>query len=52
VSFANLEDHVYDDIGRAIRAIAQDYVRHYRTAQQASGTPAAPEPAWPKEAMQ
>jgi aspartate 4-decarboxylase len=52
VSFANLEDHVYDDIGRAIRAIAQDYVRHYRTAQQASSTPAVPEPAWPKEAMQ
>lgn len=49
VSFANLEDDVYDDIGRAVRAIAQDYVRAYRSAQQAGGTPPVPEDAWPKE---
>ena len=52
VSFANLEDDVYDDIGRAIRAIAQDYVHAYRASQQSGGTPAVPEPAWPKESMQ
>ena len=32
ISFANLEDHVYDDIGRAIRAIARGYVTAYQTA--------------------
>jgi aspartate 4-decarboxylase len=38
VSFANLNDHVYDDIGRAVRAVA----RGYRQAYEASkGTPAA-----------
>ena len=52
VSFANLEDDVYDDIGRAIRTIAQDYVHAYHAAQQAGSTPAVPEPAWPKESMQ
>lgn len=25
ISFANLEDHVYDDIGRAVRSIAREY---------------------------
>ena len=25
ISFANLDDHVYDDIGRAVRAIARGY---------------------------
>ncbi len=25
VSFANLDDHVYDDIGRAIREVARGY---------------------------
>ena len=34
---ANLDDDVYDDIGRAVRAIAQDYVRAYSSAQQAGG---------------
>ena len=29
ISFANLEDHVYDDIGRAVRAIARGYVEQY-----------------------
>jgi aspartate 4-decarboxylase len=52
VSFANLDDDVYDDIGRAIRAIAQDYVHAYRAAQQAGSTREAPETAWPQEAMQ
>jgi aspartate 4-decarboxylase len=38
VSFANLSDHVYDDIGRAVRAVA----RGYRQAYEASkGKPAA-----------
>jgi aspartate 4-decarboxylase len=32
ISFANLEDHVYDDIGRAIRAIARGYVNAYQAA--------------------
>jgi aspartate 4-decarboxylase len=32
VSFANLDDHVYDDIGRAVRAIARDYRRAYEAA--------------------
>jgi aspartate 4-decarboxylase len=29
ISFANLEDHVYDDIGRALRAIARGYLAQY-----------------------
>jgi aspartate 4-decarboxylase len=32
ISFANLDDHVYDDIGRAVRAIARDYRRAYEAA--------------------
>jgi aspartate 4-decarboxylase len=37
ISFANLDDHVYDDLGRAIRAVA----RSYRQAYEASkGKPA------------
>ena len=32
VSFANLDDEVYDDIGRAVRAVA----RSYREAYEAS----------------
>ena len=51
VSFANLDDAVYDDIGRAVRAIARDYLQAYRNAQQAGGAPPMPEDAWPKEAM-
>ncbi|MFL6735372.1 MAG: bifunctional aspartate transaminase/aspartate 4-decarboxylase [Sphingomicrobium sp.] len=38
VSFANLPDHVYDDIGRAVRSIA----RGYREAYEASLTAAGP----------
>jgi aspartate 4-decarboxylase len=37
VSFANLNDHVYDDIGRAVRAIARGYVQAYEAAQKAAG---------------
>jgi len=32
VSFANLDDHVYDDIGRAVRAIARGYRLAYEAA--------------------
>jgi aspartate 4-decarboxylase len=38
VSFANLDDHVYDDIGRAVRAIARGYVQAYEASK---GVPAA-----------
>lgn len=42
VSFANLNDHVYDDIGRAVRAIARGYVQAYEAAQKAAaGKPQA-----------
>jgi aspartate 4-decarboxylase len=34
VSFANLNDDVYDDIGRAVRAVARGY---YQTYQAATG---------------
>jgi hypothetical protein len=33
VSFANLNDHVYDDIGRAVRAIARSYVQAYEASK-------------------
>jgi aspartate 4-decarboxylase len=32
ISLANLDDHVYDDIGRALRAIARHYREAYETA--------------------
>jgi aspartate 4-decarboxylase len=35
VSFANLNDDVYDDIGRAVRAVARGYVQAQRAAQAA-----------------
>jgi aspartate 4-decarboxylase len=41
VSFANLPDHVYDDIGRAVRSIS----RGYREAYEASVKTSAPEVA-------
>jgi aspartate 4-decarboxylase len=41
VSFANLNDHVYDDIGRAVRAVA----RSYRQAYEASTGKKASAPA-------
>jgi aspartate 4-decarboxylase len=33
VSFANLPDHVYDDIGRAIRSVAAGYARDYESSK-------------------
>jgi aspartate 4-decarboxylase len=33
VSFANLDDHVYDDIGRAVRAVARGYVQAFEAAK-------------------
>jgi aspartate 4-decarboxylase len=33
VSFANLDDHVYDDIGRAVRAVARSYRQAYEAAK-------------------
>jgi len=32
ISFANLDDHVYDDIGRAVRVIARGYRQAYEAA--------------------
>jgi aspartate 4-decarboxylase len=37
ISFANLDDHVYDDIGRAMRAIARGYRQAYEAALAANG---------------
>jgi len=50
ISFANLEDHVYDDIGRAVRAIARGYRVRYeaatgKTAQLPSASKASKAPA-------
>ena len=42
VSFANLEDNVYDDIGRALKAIAQDYVQAWQATRQSDAPPPAP----------
>ena len=36
VSFANLDDDVYESIGRAVRAVARSYVVAYRAAQAAA----------------
>ena len=48
VSFANLDDTVYADIGVALRAVAQDYVRAYGAAQPGGAAP-VPEHVWPRE---
>jgi aspartate 4-decarboxylase len=37
ISFANLPDDVYDDIGRAILAVARSYMEAHRFAQGAAG---------------
>ena len=49
VSFANLNDHVYDDIGRAVRAVARSYRQAYEasTGKKAAG-PAKATTAGPK----
>ena len=37
VSFANLNDDVYDDIGRAVRAVARGYYQAYQLATGKTG---------------
>jgi aspartate 4-decarboxylase len=37
VSFANLDDDAYANIGRAVRAVAAGYVREYEAAKKAKG---------------
>ncbi len=37
VSFANLDDEAYANIGRAVRAVATGYVREYEAAKRAKG---------------
>ena len=41
VSFANLDDDVYDDIGRAVRAVARGYRQAYEASKGAAATPKA-----------
>jgi aspartate 4-decarboxylase len=41
VSFANLDDDVYDDIGRAVRAVARSYVMAFQASQSAAASPSA-----------
>ena len=36
ISFANLDDEVYESIGRAVRAVARSYVVAFRASQQAA----------------
>jgi aspartate 4-decarboxylase len=36
ISFANLEDHAYHDIGRALRSVARGYLQAYRASQGAA----------------
>jgi hypothetical protein len=40
ISFANLDDHVYDDIGRAVRAVARGYRLAHEAATGKSVVPA------------
>jgi aspartate 4-decarboxylase len=48
VSFANLDDDLYGDIGRALRAIAQEYVQEFRATQpRAAGAHVGTPTAWP-----
>ena len=44
VSFANLPDHVYDDIGRAVRTIAKGYAAAYEATLAPQPPPMAPQP--------
>jgi len=41
ISFANLDDHVYDDIGRAVGAIARGYRQAYELSTGKSAKPPA-----------
>ena len=45
VSFANLDDDVYDDIGRAVRAVARSYVMAFQASQAAAARRRAVEAA-------
>jgi len=42
VSFANLNDHVYDDLGRAVRAVARSYRQAYESSKKKGGNAAKP----------
>ena len=44
VSFANLNDHVYDDIGRAVRAVARSYRQAYEASTGAKAGKPSPAP--------
>ena len=44
VSFANLPDHVYDDIGRAVRSISRGYREAYEASLKAPVVEPAPTP--------
>ena len=44
VSFANLPDHVYDDIGRAVRSISRGYREAYEATLNVQAPPMAPVP--------
>ncbi len=44
VSFANLPDHVYDDIGRAVRSISKGYREAYEASLAPQAQPLAPQP--------
>jgi aspartate 4-decarboxylase len=50
ISFANLENHVYDDIGRAVRAIARSYNQAYQAATGKISKPAPARPAGKRKA--
>jgi len=41
VSFANLDDDVYENIGRAVRAVARGYVMAFRASQMSPATASA-----------
>jgi aspartate 4-decarboxylase len=45
VSFANLDDHVYDDIGRAVRAVARGYRQAYEASRARVPKASAPKDA-------
>ena len=48
VSFANLDDDVYDDIGRAVRAVARSYCQAYQLATgKTAGNGRGPPPRRP-----
>src|SRR6187455_802794 len=44
ISFANLTDHVYDDIGRAVRSVARGYRQAYQAATGKTAEPLGKKP--------